>query len=131
MQGIPNHNNETTPVELHFFTCKAPIEIHKIPVKDFAYRKRTNQERELPESLKESAYFRISFDKEMKDAKYYLKSQIGLFAKVAPYRELLIWALDYANGKALETGSISIHTLDGKELFRGQPKNGLVRFSLH
>jgi hypothetical protein len=70
-------------------------------VENFEYRKRIDRERELPASLKNSPYFRISFEKTMNDAKYYMRSPVGLFAKVAPYQELFLRGIRFADGKAV------------------------------
>lgn len=113
-EGYDDRRN--TLGELHFFNCKDKIEEHKISVENFEYRKRIDRERELPESLKNSPYFRISFDKTMNDAKYYMRSPVGLFAKAAPYQELFLRGIRFADGKAVNQGEIQIFDDSGKLL---------------
>lgn len=126
----PDHDWRNTLAELHFFDCKGKIEEHKIPVENFEYWKRIDRERELPESVKASPYFRISFDKTMKDAKYYMRSSVGLFAKVAPYQQLLLWAVKYHDGKSVEQGEIQIFDDKGQLLKNATPKKEGTSFSL-
>ncbi len=126
----PDHDWRNTLAELHFFDCKGKIEEHKIPVENFEYRKRIDRERKLPESLKTTPYFRISFEKTMNDAKYYMRSPVGLFAKVAPYQELFLWGIRFADGKAVEQGEIQIFDDNGKLLKTAQLGKAGLSFSL-
>ena len=71
-----DYDYRNTLGELHFFDCKGKIEEHTVPVEKFEYRKRIDRERELPASVKTVPYFRMSFDKGMKDAKYYMRSPV-------------------------------------------------------
>ena len=114
------YDRRSTLGELHFFNCKGKIEEHKISVENFEYRKRIDRERELPASLKNSPYFRISFEKTMNDAKYYMRSPIGLFAKVAPYQELFLRGIRFVDGKAVNQGEIQIFDDHGKLLKTAQ-----------
>jgi hypothetical protein len=52
----------------------------------------------------------------MNDAKYYMRSPIGLFAKVAPYQELFLRGIRFADGKAINQGEIQIFDANGKLL---------------
>ena len=110
------YDRRDTLGELHFFNCKGKIEEHKIPVENFEYRKRIDRERELPATLKNAPYFRISFEKTMNDAKYYMRSPIGLFAKVAPYQELFLRGIRFADGKVVNQWEIQIFDANGKLL---------------
>ena len=63
--------------ELAFFDCgDAKIQEHSVSVENFQYRKRIDRDWQLPQEVRDVPYFRLSFDKTMKDAKYYMRSPV-------------------------------------------------------
>ena len=103
--------------ELAFFDCgDAKIQEHNVPVENFQYRKRIDRDWQLPQEIRNVPYFRLSFDKTMKDAKYYMRSPVWLYSKAIPYKEVHLWAFDYVTGKPTTTWEIQVLDENGKLL---------------